>query len=112
MTTVENFEDKLYSLTKSGVRQYYWTVTATSYLALTRYLATAVGSREALSALIQQVLDGAFVERDGTPNDSLVDPRIGVIFGDEVVGSVGLDKPAVLALRDQLPRRLDGAWRI
>jgi CheY-like chemotaxis protein len=99
---LETTEDKLYSLTKSGVRQYYWTVTATSYLALTRYLATTVGSRAALAALIQQVLDGAFVERDGSPNETLADPRIGVIFGDEVVGSVGLDRDSALSMRDRL----------
>jgi CheY-like chemotaxis protein len=99
---VETTEDKLYSLTKSGVRQYYWTVTATSYLALTRFLATTVGSRAALSSLIQQVLDGAFVERDGTPNQSLVDISIGVVLDDQVVGSVGLDKSSALAMRDKL----------
>jgi CheY-like chemotaxis protein len=99
---VETTENKLYSLTKSGVRQYYWTVTATSHLALARFLATAVGSRAALTSLIQQVLDGAFVERDGTPNQSLTDIRIGLIFGDEMVASVGLDKESALAMRDKL----------
>ena len=99
---IETTENKLYSLTKSGVRQYYWTVTATSHLALARFLATAVGSRAALTSLIQQVLDGAFVERDGTPNQSLVDIRLGLIFGDEVVASVGLDKQSALAMRDKL----------
>jgi len=99
---VETTENKLYSLTKSGVRQYYWTVTATSYLALTRFLGTTVGSRAALAGLIQQVLDGAFVERDGTPNQSLVDICMGVMFDDDVVGSVGLDKASALAMRDRL----------
>jgi len=99
---VETTEDKLYSLTKSGVRQYYWTVTAISHLALTRFLASAVGSRAALTGLIQQVLDGAFVERDGTPNQSLVDICIGLIFGDELVASVGLDKQSAMAMRDKL----------
>src|SRR5262249_24681742 len=95
---VETTENKLYSLTKSGVRQSYWTVTATPYRALTRSLATTVGSRAALAALIQQVLDGAFVERDGTPNQSYADISIGVVLDDNVVGSVGLDKQSVLAL--------------
>jgi len=99
---VETTADKLYSLTKSGVRQYYWTVTATSHLALARFLAKAVGSRAELAALIQQVLDGAFVERDGTPNESLVDISLGLIFGDEVVASVGLDKASALSMRNRL----------
>jgi CheY-like chemotaxis protein len=101
---VETTEDKLYSLTKCGVRQYYWTVTATSYLALTRFLATTVGSRVALTSLLQQVLDGAFVERDGTPNQSLVDICLGLLFGDELVASVGLDKQTALAMRDKLDK--------
>jgi hypothetical protein len=42
------------------------------------------------------------VERDGSPNQSLTDISMGVVFDDEVVGSVGLDKQAVLALRDRL----------
>ena len=84
------------------MRQYYWMVTATSHLALARFLASSVGSRAALSAPIQQVLDRAFVERDGTPNQSHVDICIGLIFGDEVVASVGLDKESALAIRDRL----------
>jgi hypothetical protein len=118
---VETTENKLYSLTESGVRQYDWTVTATSYLTLTRFLATTVGSRAALTALIQQVLDGAFVERDGTPNQSYVDISMGVVFDDQVVGCVGLDKEAVLALGDRLNQEpgvplgqshLNPAWSI
>jgi CheY-like chemotaxis protein len=99
---VETTEDKLYSLTKSGVRQYYWTVTATSYLTLTRYLASTVGSRTALSSLLQQVLDGAFVERDGTPNQSLTDIHLGLLIGDNLVASVGLDQQTALSMRDRL----------
>jgi CheY-like chemotaxis protein len=100
----ETTEDKLYSLAKTGVRQYYWTVTATSHLALMRYVATAVGSRAALAALNQQVLDAAFLERDGTPNASLGDIHIGTIFGDEVVATAGLDKESTLQMRDALDK--------
>jgi CheY-like chemotaxis protein len=100
----EATEDKLYSLTKSGVRQYYWAVSQQGNLVYTRYISMAVGSRAAMAATAQQLLTAAFQERNSTPNQSYGPVHIAAIFDDEVVASVGLDRETALQLCSDLDR--------
>jgi CheY-like chemotaxis protein len=106
-TKVEATEDKLYSMIKSGVRQYYWSAYALGVLTNMRQVSNAIGSRAAIARTLQQSLEAAFQERSGEAVASYANVNCAYIFGDQVAASVGWDDAGALAARDRLTR-LDG----
>jgi CheY-like chemotaxis protein len=113
-TKAEATEDKLYSMIKSGVRQYYWSAFVLGSIPMVRHVAAQIGSRPAIANAIQQHYDAAFQDRSGAQVESYANIRIASIFDGEVAALVGWDKASALAMRDRLselpavPFGLDG----
>lgn len=103
-TKAEATDDKLYSMIKSGVRQYYWSAFALGVLHMVRGVNEATGSRAAIANFLQQALEAAFAERTGSPVASYANVNCSFIFGDEVVANVGWSPAQALAARDELDR--------
>ncbi len=106
-TKGEATEQKLYSMIKSGVRQYYWSAYALGVLTIMRNVSSAIGSREAIANVLQQSLEAAFRERSGDAVASYANVNCTIVFDDEVAAGVGWDERAALAARDRLDQ-LDG----
>ena len=101
-TKAEATEDKLYSMIKSGVRQYYWSAFVLGIVPMVRQIAAEFGSRAAMAKTLQNFYDAAFQERSGAPIESYSNIRIASMFGGEIAAIVGWDKAAALAARDRL----------
>ncbi|MBN9420641.1 hypothetical protein ABS71_13760 [bacterium SCN 62-11] len=104
-TKAEATDEKLYSMIKSGVRQYYWSVLTMGVLFTMRNVTSALGSRERIAAILQRLLDEAFHERSGEAVATYTNVNFSYIFGDEVVAGFGWNAETALAARD----RLDGS---
>jgi CheY-like chemotaxis protein len=100
-TKVELTEDKLYSLTKSAIRQFYWSAFASGTSTAMTYLVSASGSRQALSQTLQGILQAAFTDQGDKPVASY-EVNCSYLNGDQLVAQVGLDQATALKLRDQL----------
>jgi CheY-like chemotaxis protein len=99
-------EDKLYSMIKSGVRQYYWSVFAPGVITTMRTVTSCLGSRSAISSTLQKLLDAAFYERSGESVASYTNVNYTYIFGDEVAAGAGWSPQEALAVRDRLDQRV------
>ena len=99
-TKVEATEDKLYTLVKSGVRQYVWTWFAMSGLMLLDNMIAVSGSRAKLAEGMQYALKGFHMMGD-TPADSRA-VHGSLRIGDQTIGSMGLDDQAAAALQQRL----------
>jgi CheY-like chemotaxis protein len=85
----EATEDKLYSMIKSGVRQYYWSAMVLGIIPMVRQVAAQIGSRAAMANAIQRHYDAAFQDRSGTQVESYANIRIASIFDGEVAALAG-----------------------
>ena len=103
-TKAEATEDKIYSMVKSGIRQFYWSFFAVGVLGEMRRVAAAVGSRARIASIIQDHYDRAFLERTGEPVGSYTNVNVACIFGDEVAASYGWNQEAALEARDRLDK--------
>lgn len=102
-TKAEATEDKLYSLVKSGVRQYHWSITSFGCFEMIRAMNMAAGSRGQLAAILQQTIESMIQDPSGTQVDSFSGLRFSFLIGDETVAQIGWeDNGAMLALRDRL----------
>jgi CheY-like chemotaxis protein len=101
-TKAEATEDKLYSMIKSGVRQYYWSAFVLGIIPMVRQVAAQIGSRAAMANAIQRHYDAAFQDRSGAQVESYANIRIASIIDGEVAAIVGWDKASALAMRDRL----------
>ena len=101
-TKAEATEDKLYSMIKSGVRQYYWSAFALGSGAMVRLVADQIGSRAAIANTIQHHYDAAFQDRSGAQVESYANIRIASIFDGEVAALAGWDQASALAACDRL----------
>ena len=115
-TKVETTEDKLYSLVKSGVRQFLWSKTALEALALLNGAIAGVGSREKIEESFRDLLTVWDRTRMALSSES-GDKGIGVslMIGDRVIATKGwIDEKIIkekVALLDQIesrPMSLDG----
>ena len=97
-TKVEASDDKLYSIIKSGVRQYLWSSMSIASFWLLDNILSNSDSREKLIETLQFGLGGF-----GAPADI---PRF-VMVGDEVLLSIGLDEKIGNEMKDKL-NGLDG----
>jgi CheY-like chemotaxis protein len=101
-TKAEATEEKLYTMIKSGVRQYYWSILALGISTTMRNVTSAIGSRPAIAAVLQRLLDEAFHERSGEAVATYSNVNFSYIFGDEVVAGSGWSPQEALAARDRL----------
>jgi CheY-like chemotaxis protein len=101
-TKVEATEDKLYSLVKTGVRQYFTTQTALTHFEVLSRLTAVSGSRERL----RQVLEGAVSahQRDaaGKPVEGLDYRRWFIEDGKVIASSSKRDELEAMAVHDRL----------
>ncbi len=105
-TKVEATEDKLYSLTKSGVRQFLWSWYSLAFNILLKNLIAADSSEKILEN-IQQSLRGWFIHvREMVPLD-IFDIFFAVWIDGEMTSKSGWDWKAAIALRDRL-NQLEG----
>jgi len=101
-TKAEATEDKLYSMIKSGVRQYYWSAFVLGIVPMVRQVAAEFGSRAAMAKTLQNFYDAAFQERSGAPIESYSNIRIASMFDGEIAAMVGWDTASAFAARDRL----------
>lgn len=99
-TKVEATEDKLYTLVKSGVRQYVWTWFAMSGLMLLDNMIAVSSSRAKLAEGMQYALKGFHLVGDA-PADSR-DVHGSLRIGGQTIGSMGLDDQTAIALQKRL----------
>jgi CheY-like chemotaxis protein len=101
-TKVEATEDKLYSLVKTGVRQYLTTQTAlTHFEVLSRAIAVS-GSRERLRQLLEAAVSAHQLDAAGKPVEGLRYRRWLIEDGRVIAGSSKADEPEALALHARL----------
>lgn len=106
-TKVEATEDRLYSLVKSGVRQYLWAKMSLGSTAfLSNMIEAASVSREKFEESLQPLFQAFFVGRGDTPVDSL-DVHVCVLIGDRMVAGIGWDEKTAIEVRDNL-NQLEG----
>lgn len=84
-TKVEATEDKLYSLTKSGVRQYEFLSTGRAIGEMTVALVEA-RSRDEIAAILGHVINSLAADATGAAS-GLVDPRVAFLVDGDVVAS-------------------------
>ena len=100
-TKIEATEDKLYTMTKSGVRQFLWSWYSLAFNILLRNL-IAADSREKILENIQQALSGWFIhEREMIPLD-IFDIFFAVWIDGEITSKRGWDWKAAMELRNHL----------
>lgn len=104
-TKAEATEDKLYSMIKSGVRQYYWSILTKGVLYTMRNVTSALGSRAAIAAILQRLLDEAVHERSGEAVATYANVNFSYIFDNQVVAGTGWSGPEALAVRDRLDQQ-------
>ncbi|MBX3170018.1 MAG: response regulator receiver protein [Candidatus Eremiobacteraeota bacterium] len=104
-TKAEATEDKLYSMIKSGVRQYYWSILTKGVLFTMRNVTSALGSRPAIAAILQKLLDEAVHERSGEAVATYANVNFSYILENQVVASAGWSQSEALAARDRLDQQ-------
>ena len=100
-TKAEATEDKLYSLVKSGVRQYLWARTAQFTISTFDYLLAAKGSPDQLAENMQHLGEGPSAALSKTPTFHQDHPTALWVGDDWLMGS-GWDTQAAKGIRDQL----------
>lgn len=100
-TKAEATEDKLYSIVKSGVRQYLWARTAQFTISTFDYLLAAKGAPNQLSENMQHLVAGPNAALGKTPAFQQKHPTA-LWVGDKWLMGSGWDKEAAKEVRDQL----------
>jgi CheY-like chemotaxis protein len=101
-TKVELTEDKLYSLVKSGVRQFDFTDMALGAFQVVTHAIAASDSFESLGAMLQTAVDHQMpLDGQGRATHDY-HRRVSVIVGDRVLMAAGYDRAEALAERDRL----------
>ncbi|HEY2379696.1 MAG TPA: response regulator receiver protein [Terriglobia bacterium] len=102
-TKVEATEDKLYSLVKSGVRQYLWNTAA---LGTSQILSSAIAAGDSRTALIeaarQTFLGFHFIGEAPAESRAI---QTGLFVGNELLGMRGLEQGEAQALLKRLNAR-------
>jgi len=101
-TKVEATEDKLYSLVKSGVRQFYSLNFSEAVSQVTEAFIAASASRTRMTAIVNQIIGGIRVHPDGTPLESL-ELRVCIWVDGQLISRFG-EAAAALARRDSLDK--------
>lgn len=101
-TKVEATESKLYSMIKSGVRQYYWSIFTLRVFTTMGNVSALIGSRSAIAGLLQRGLDQAFHDPSGESVSSYANMNFSYVFAEEVVANAGWSPQTALATRDRL----------
>jgi CheY-like chemotaxis protein len=101
-TKAEATDDKLYSMIKSGVRQYYWSILTLRVFTTMGNVGALLGSRTAIAALLQNGLNQAFREPSGEAVGSYTKMNFSYIFGNQVTAVAGWSPEEALAARDRL----------
>ncbi|MEZ4735553.1 MAG: hypothetical protein R3E79_51330 [Caldilineaceae bacterium] len=100
-TKAEATEDKLYSLVKSGVRQYLWARTAQYTIHTFDYFLAMGSSQGQLAENLWQLASGPSVALGKTPAYREELPSA-LLVGDKVVLASGWDEQQARSVRDQL----------
>lgn len=101
-TKAEATDSKLYSMIKSGVRQYYWSILTLRVFTTMGNVSSLLGSRTAIAELYQKGLNMAFHEPSGEIVASYTNMNFSYIFGDVVAACAGWTPQEALAARDRL----------
>jgi CheY-like chemotaxis protein len=99
-TKVEATEDKLYSLVKSGVRQYLWNVAALGTSLILNNAIAAGDDRAAIVEATRTTFQGFHFIGDAPADTRSI--QAGVFIGDQLMGMRGLTAEQVEALRQRL----------
>jgi CheY-like chemotaxis protein len=99
-TKVEATEDKLYSLVKSGVRQYLWNVVALGTSLILHNAIAAGDTRADIVAAVQRTFQGFHFIGDAPAEARAI--QAGVFVGDQLLGMRGLEADAARTLRQRL----------
>jgi CheY-like chemotaxis protein len=99
-TKVEATEDKLYSLVKSGVRQYLWNVMALGTSLMITNAITAGESRAAVIDATRKTFQGFHFIGDAPIESRSI--QAGFFIGDQLLGGRGLSAEQAEALRQRL----------
>src|SRR2546423_6427967 len=99
-TKVEATEDKLYSLVKSGVRQYLWNAVALSTSLILQNAIAAGDDQAAIIEAVKKTWQGMHFIGDAPAESRAV--QAGVFIGDQLMGARGLTADQVEALRQKL----------
>src|SRR5262249_47384069 len=99
-TKVEATEDKLYSLVKSGVRQYLWSVAALAGTLMLKNAIEAGDNRAAIVDVIRKTFEGIHFVGDAPAETRSV--QVAVLFGDQVLGTEGLTSDQAATLKKGL----------
>ena len=99
-TKVEATEDKLYSLVKSGVRQYLWNVVALGSSLILQNAIAAGDDQAAIIDATRKTLQSIHFIGDAPAESRAI--QAGVFIGDQLVGMRGLTAEQAEALRQRL----------
>lgn len=99
-TKVETTEDKLYSLVKSGVRQYLWNVVALGSTLILHNAIAAGNSRVGILQAVQRTFQGVHFIGDAPAESRAL--QASVFIGDQIVGMRSVEADAESALRQRL----------
>lgn len=99
-TKVEATEDKLYSLVKSGVRQYLWNVVALGTSLILHNAILAADSRAGIIAAVQGTFQGFHFIGDTQADSRAI--QAGIFVGEQILGMRGLEADTARALRQRL----------
>src|SRR6266481_7934585 len=99
-TKVEATEDKLYSLVKSGVRQYLWNVVALGTSLILNNAIAAGESRAAIIDAARKTFQGFHFIGDAPVESRAI--QAGLFIGDQLLGGRGLTAEQAEALRQRL----------
>ena len=103
-TKAEATEDKLYSLVKSGVRQFFWSIYSLGTITLLNNVIAALDSREKIKAQFQDIRDRF---RAGAGREGATPISAFAMAGDEVLMQTGWDEQTAKALVNKL-NQLEG----
>jgi CheY-like chemotaxis protein len=101
-TKMEATEDKLYSLVKTGVRQYFTTQTALMHFEVLARLTAVSGSREGLRRVLEGAVSAHQRDAAGQPVEGLDYRRWFIEDGKVIASSSKRDEPAAMAVHDRL----------
>lgn len=101
-TKVEATEDKLYSLVKSGVRQYYAAGVSFAHSQLLHQLIVAAGSRERMTQTLSRAMSTHQVDTTGKRFEGELYKRWIIADGRVIAGGTGGDEAEALALQGRL----------
>jgi CheY-like chemotaxis protein len=101
-TKVETTEDKLYSLVKSGVRQYLLSGMTLVHFDVLHRLVAGSASRERMAQTLGAAVLGRQVDATGQPGEGVNYKRWIIADGKVIAGGTGRDGAEALALHERL----------